>query len=269
MFTRKAKRAFEFNFPGMFNTSHLNLTILGFVMIFVVEGFATVLAHSLAVNVIAIVIAIFVDVILAVLSHLFHSKIIINKNQQIFSDEGIRVKLKTQVSPLITYKNLFYLLILLSGVFKFWLFYIGYLSVDFICVGIFLCYIIGALLHISCTGYLLYTMYFAIKIHSEFQAYESSGMTRYIYDVNSPLRTIIDSEIHLNEAQRGEHKVKLLKYDDNRREYCFESCGIMNDSDLNFLISRQSSPAQRIIVAKFGVKHQFTNLNLGGLRLAQ
>lgn len=216
------------------------------------EGLATYWSFIEGVIITAILASIFIDFVLAITSHLFQQDICKMKNELIWADDkrvgAISNKLKSAKQK----QHFFYLLILISALFKIFWFYNVYTIIDATTLFIMTCYIIGAILHITCTGYAIFTFLFNTKINREHKKYQNTMRKEFAFDEREPLRSDALNSADLNPAEVGRHR--LVKANDGK--FYLETFGVLTDSDLRSLIGRQTNPEQRRSLAIDGVKHQ-------------
>jgi hypothetical protein len=262
--------------PGLFQSVNYSLLLAGVFFILILEIGATTIAYRYGVSWGAIGAAILVDFGLALISHWNHSKICETKNILFIEEKRqIRDQLNRELGSLKRLKWVFCGLIMLSGFFKFYWFYIVYriflipfgISTDAYTILVFCCYFFGAILHILCTGYVLFTSYFHYRIHKE--------ETKYIYlsnnnkdDKEHGLDDLFESEaqprpinsnVELVPATVGRHK--LYKNDENN-QYILETTGVLLDEELRQIIDKQHNAEQRATLANQGIKVQLAILKM-------
>ena len=243
--------------PGLFQTTHYEWQLIGFFSIFLLEGIATFWSFTFGVAITAILVSIFVDVVLAIVAHIWHKEICRLKNENVFTEGERNTANGQKISRLKLVTYFFYLLILGSAGFKcFWFFSvysIGHIF-DSTALFIFVCYALGAILHITCTGYAFYTLIFKIKIRGEHNAYINSDGAEHSFNVTTPLKGLIETKMQLHPTEVGRHKI--VKEDDGK--FYFHTFGILTDKELRQFIGRQIEREQKRTVASEGVKHQYT-----------
>lgn len=242
--------------PGLFNNPNYSWHGLGVVLILVFETWATLIALDLGVQIMAIIIAIVMDFVLAFVSHIWVKDINKAKNALVFADNILRQQKVSEISRTKVVKNFFNLCILTLGFFKFYWFYSVYNNPDVTALFVFSCYTLGAVLHISCTGYFFYTLIIGMIIKGQHSEYINSGGKKYSFDPENPLPHEIISSISLVECSVGKHKI--VKNKDNK--FYFETCGLLTDKELNEFIGRQINNEQQRVVAVEGVRHQYNFL---------
>ena len=252
LYTHKTPRAFAgVNLPGLFQTTNYVWQILGFIAIFLLEGLATFWCFLEGVVITAILASIFVDLVLAIVAHLYQKDICRMQNELIYEEQENAGRIERQLKSFKLRQNFFYLLIMISAIFKIFWFFDVYRIVDATMLFIMTCYIIGAILHITCTGYALFTFIFNWKINREHNAYLDSNHTVYAFDKNSPLRTRLNSQ-DVHEAQVGRHQI--IKDPDGH--IYLETLGVLTDAELWTLIGKQVEQEHKRALAVDGVRHQ-------------
>jgi hypothetical protein len=267
LYTNKSKRTFGgVALPGLFETIGYPTQMIAFFAILVLEIIPTVYGIGEGVLWQAVLAAVFIDIFLAVVSHLWHDKICKLRNELVNTDpqvlkEGIRRKIRNYT----IYTYIFYILILCSGILKFYFFYDAYMTPDAIAGAVLVCYFLGAILHIAYTGYFLYTSRFNYKIQSEYSKYVSSSeiataegnnnSTAVAHkdqtgEVSQPLFPA-GVNIDVQPTASGLHRIYMGE--DNI--FYLATCGILTDHELANLIVRQPYNAQGF-VAKTGLRRQ-------------
>lgn len=245
--------------PGFFNHSDNSIYAIGFACVLLIEGAATIWVKSLGLTIETILAFIVVDIVLAIWGHLAYGKIIKYRNYLLTtndtneSDDKIQIEkaaLKKEYSIKIknwkTYKIIFNILIIISGVFKFIWFYIDYLVFNSTTLLIGFFYLVGAILHILCTGFFLYTFYLKKKIKYQYRKYPR----KYRFDKLNPRG--ISIKANLVEGTSGRHKIQKISDGD----YTLITNGILTDENLSELIGRQEDEEQKRKVAIKGIEHQ-------------
>lgn len=244
--------------PGLFQTTYFGLHVTGFFLILILEGLATYWSYIKGTAITAIMVSIFIDLVLALLAHLKVGTNLAYKNELIFESNTVkRQAIQYKIKSNNFFSAIFIVLILISAVFKFIWFYWVYLVFDSAALFVLACYLIGAALHIYCTGYAWYTAFFKIRLSIEHKAYINSGGNKFKFSKNIPeLSLPFDTTISINETEVDRHK--LIK--DSGGNYLFQTFGILTDKQLMTFIGRQSNAEQRRAVAINGVKHQHSML---------
>ena len=260
LYTKKSQANFAgVQLPGLFESVGYSIQIVAFVAILLLELIPTYYGIEQGVLWQGIMAAIFIDIALAICSHLWHDKICLYRNQLVITSSSVE---KERINRLIngakTKTYIFYFLILLSAGFKFYLFIDAYRTWNAITVGTLVAYSLGAILHIAYTGYFFYTSRFNHKIQGEYSEYVSSNGTKF--GINSHLEQPINTDntnINLSETKVGGHSI--MKKDDG--QYYFKTYGVLLDVELAALAGVQQTPIAQSIVAREGLKHQLLILN--------
>lgn len=263
LYTKKSKRTFAgVTLPGLYETVGYPTQMICFFTIFILELIPTIYGIEEGVLWEAIVVAIFIDIALAVVSHLWHDKICRYKNELVIApNEVAKEDLRRKINRCNSYTYFFYLMILASGCLKFYFFFDAYMIQDVIALCALVCYLLGSILHITYTGYFLYTSRFNYKIHSEYSKFISSqGQSFGITDSNPQPINTDNTNVQITEYQAGQHKI-LKKEND---QYFFDTYGILTDKELASLIGIQKSATSQSMIAREGLKQQLLNLQ-GGL----
>lgn len=264
LYTKKNKRTFAgINLPGLFETTDYSTQIASFIIILLFEGWATFYGVAEGVLWEGVVAAIIIDIVLAILSHNWHNRICLKENELVVTaDAIIKEAYNRQIKSDRMKSRFFYLLIIGSGFFKFFLFYDAYMEINTITIGVFVCYIGGAVLHIYYTGYLYYTSRFNYKIQNEYTSHVNSG--GQILSFNSALVHVIDTDnvtIKLIETNAGRHKI--IKNIEGLYELVTH--GILLDEELAQLIGVQQGSIAQGVVARAGLNQQLQILNVAPL----
>ncbi len=256
LYTHKTEHSFAgVSLPGLFQTTYYEWQIIGFIGIFLLEGVATYWCFKEGVIITAILASIFVDVVLAVTAHVFQKDICRIKNELVYEEDlqaGVR---KRRLKRKVLWQTFFYILILISAMFKVYWFFSVYRIPDATTLFVTVCYVVGGVLHIICTGYAVFTFIFNRKINGEHTRFVESNGKSFSFDPTKPLRHPIGSP-KLIEVPDG--RQRITKEGDGN--YYFYTQGVLTDSKLRELIARQDTPDQRATVAREGVKHQITIL---------
>lgn len=271
LYTKKSdKPIHSIILPGMFNQSDYSAYALGFAFILLLEGAATVWVKSLGITIETIIAFIVLDIFLAIFGHIAYGRIIKFRNYVLVgsnsneSDKGIKTEIYKQtayynrkVTNWKIYRNIFNFLILVSGFMKFFWFYIDYATFDSTAMLIAFFYMAGAVLHILCTGFFLYTLYFNIKLKAQHRRYlRPSSSSKYTFDASNPRRLPMTREA-LVEATAGRHSIKK----NGNEEYELVTNGVLTDENLSELIGKQDNPTQKRLVAIKGVEQQLSLMN--------
>ena len=261
LYTKKSKRTFGgVALPGLFETIGYPTQMIGFFAILLLEIIPTIYGIGEGVLWQAIAAAIFVDIFLAVVSHIWHDRICRHKNELVNADrEVIKEDLKRKINKYNTYTYIFYVLIIGSGILKFYFFYDAYMTPDAIAGAVLVCYLLGAILHIAYTGYFLYTSRFNHKIQSEYSEYVSSGGVTFKDKTGEIIQPLFPEGMALNVQpdSSGNHKI----FQSDSKIFFLETCGILTDNELANLVVRQPYDAQGL-TARAGLKRQMEILQV-------
>ncbi|HUI29364.1 MAG TPA: hypothetical protein VLX91_04030 [Candidatus Acidoferrales bacterium] len=268
MYTHKTVRTFAaVPLPGLFATTTFIWRILGVIGIFILESIATYYSYWQGVNITAIIGSIVVDFVLAVLSHLpWQQKICECKNKLVYEEDVTAKKTARRLSRYKMLQRFLYLFIVCSAFFKFYWFYSVYGIPNTTSGLIFTCYMIGAMLHCSCTGYAIFTIIFELQISKEHTAYIESEAKEFAYDSSNPLRIDLgDREFKALEV--GNHKIVMETKEragggGTEKRYWLETLGVLTDKELSEFISRQDTREQKRDLAVKGVEHQMAILDV-------
>ena len=161
--------------------------------------------------------------------------------------------LRRNISRYTFLTNTFYVLILASGIVKFYFFYDAYMIPDAIAGAVLVCYLLGAILHISYTGYFLYTSRFNYKIQSEYTQYVGSSGKIFKDKTGTIQQPLFDqgAYILLKPVSAGNQQI-IRKGDD---QYTIETTGVLTDNELADMIVKQPFNAQGLIARK-GLQRQ-------------
>ena len=275
----------SFKLPALYKsvTPFIVIYVIGFIFIFLMEGYATFgIAMQEGVPILVIGILILVDILFAYLPHLFDEAICIAKNNLFVceyslefkrldksaSDEDYRQKTATskdyfssKIAKLTTYRNSLYSLVILSACVKLYLFFQTYPFFDsYQAYIVILAYVLGAVLHIICTGNIInYYFRFRPKLKRDLARFRRTNGKELFYS-NNPL-VLIDSMVKIEPTEIGKHNQTIIMKDD---QYYVKYSGILFDEELNDLINQQTNYEQKISVATMGKRIQLGMLNVDG-----
>lgn len=283
---KKQKTIAGITIYGLFETYRFDLCITALLAIIVAEAIAFGIFYSEADNINTIIIvlaAMILDFILALLSHKDQDKICLINNL-ITLENDVRKKQSLQNGPIdsqnplygikkslkyynrikITYRVFIaFLAVVKIGAFA--AFHEGDNgNIDGIFVFVTALYSIAAYLHIMFTGYLYYVWTFHRNVKREHDRYVSSGGDLYSYDVNDPLSSVIETTTELNIVRQGDQEI--IRDANKPNTYRLITLGILTDTELNYLVSRQDNSEQKGIVLRVGIRHQIEQLSQNPLR---
>jgi hypothetical protein len=132
LYTKKSTANFAgVQLPGLFQSVGYSVQMAAFIGILILEGIPTYLGYENGVNITGILAAIFIDIMLAVLSHWWHDKVCLFENALVVENNPVKKEfLKRQVSKYKLRGYLFYFIILMSAAFKFYIFFEVYTTMD-------------------------------------------------------------------------------------------------------------------------------------------
>ncbi len=245
LYTHKSKRTFGgVALPGLFETIGYPTQMIAFFTILALEIVPTIYGIGEGVLWQAVLAAVFIDIFLAIVSHLWHDKICKYRNEMVNADKEVtKEDLRRKIKKYNTYTYFFYVLILSSGILKFYFFYDAYMTPDAIAGAVLVCYVLGSILHVAYTGYFLYTSRFNYKIQSEYSRYVSSGGVEF-KDKTGPIRQPLFPEgvnLDIQPDTSGNHKIYKDPIDG---KFYLETCGVLTDNELANLVVRQPYNAQ-------------------------
>jgi hypothetical protein len=250
---KRASNSYGVIRPGLFNNPDYIWYAFGFFAILVLEGWALAITYE-HVEIQLIAALVVFDFFLAIFSHLPQKTIIKNKNIVLFETNKTKIEAANRaIASKTRTKWFWYSLILGSGFLKAWFFFLGYGSFDATSFAVCVFYIIGAILHILCTGYALYTLFTKIRFNSQFSGYISSSGQKHQATSRSHA---LNSTVDLVEATVGKHHLEK-----KGSGFQFRTFGVLTDSELGEFIGKQVNPEQQRVVAIEGVKHQFNMLS--------
>ncbi|NID10210.1 hypothetical protein [Fibrivirga algicola] len=255
LYTKKSKRTFGgVALPGLFETVGYPTQMVGFFAILILEIVPTVYGIGEGVLWQAIAAAIFIDIFLAIVSHIWHDKICLHRNELVNADRGVvKEDLKRKIDRYTFYTYSLYALIVASGILKFYFFFDAYMTPDAIAGAVLVCYLLGSILHIAYTGYFLYTSRFNFKIQSEYSKYVGTGGVSYkdtTGKVPQPLFST-GNTFKVESTSAGNNKI----FQANDGLFYLETYGVLTDNELANLIVRQPYDVQGLI-ARRGLSRQ-------------
>jgi hypothetical protein len=266
LYTKKNRSTFSgIQLPGLFETVDYSTQIAAFLGILILEGIPTYYGVGEGVLWQGILAAIFIDIFLAIMSHNWHDKICLIENKLVVTTDAVqKVALSREITSLKMKSRIFYLLIIISGVFKFYLFYDAYMTFNTITIAVFVCYMLGSILHISYTGYFYYTSRFNFKIQKEYTEHIMSG--GQIHSFNHALTQPVEADPanpnpNLIVTNAGRHSITKKE----NGQYECNTFGVLLDKELAQLVGVQQGVIAQGIVARTGLNQQLQILNMGQL----
>jgi hypothetical protein len=184
--------------PGMFNTEGYSTQLLAFIGIFILEGFATLYGYNQGMSLGAVGGCIVADIAFAAGAHYLQKEVCELKNKNFVNfnlTDHVRINRCAGVNKVWNFA------IVASAGFKCYCYYETSMNVDGYLIGVVVCYLVAALLHILYTGYFLYTTSFNYRIWKDYYKYIDSRETQNVAKKVS--RLIINSNIELIEASSG------------------------------------------------------------------
>lgn len=262
LYTKKNRSTFSgIQLPGLFETVDYSTQISAFLGILLLEGIPTFYGVGEGVLWQGILAAIFIDIFLAIMSHNWHDKICLNENKLVVENNMVQqVALNREIASLKMKSRFFYLLIIISGFFKFYLFYKAFMTFGSIAITVFVCYMLGSILHITYTGYFYYTSRFNFKIQKEYTAYIKTGGQTHSFTAALTQPILADST-NLTLTNAGRHSLTKAK----NGQYECNTFGVLLDSELARLVGVQQGAIAQGIVARAGLSQQLQILNAGNL----
>ena len=250
LYTKKSKRTFGgVALPGLFESVGYPTQMIAFFAILLLEIIPTIYGIGEGVLWQAIAAAIFIDIFLAVVSHLWHDRICKHKNEMVNADRGvIKEDLKRKIDRFTLYTYTFYILIIASGILKFYFFYDAYMTPDAIAGAVLICYLLGSILHIAYTGYFLYTSRFNYKIQSEYSRYVSSGGVVFKDKTGKIPQPLFSDGTTFNVEPTSSGNHKIFRKDDGR--FYLETHGVLTDNELANMIVRQPFDVQGLVATR-------------------
>jgi len=258
LYTKKSSANFAgVQLPGLFDSVGYSVQMAAFIGILILEGVPTYLGYDNGVNITGILAAIFVDIALAVISHIWHSKVCVLENQLVIEENPIKKEfLKRKANSFKLKGYFFYFIIILSAAFKFYIFFEVYEVMDTTSIFVLACYLLAGILHIAYTGYFFYTSRYNAIMQKENDEFIISNGVKH--GISGVLEQPIEAEnVALKETVAGRHK--LVKKEDGK--FYFVTYGVLLDKELAALIGVQTSALTQSIVAREGLKHQLLILN--------
>ena len=262
LYTKKNRSTFSgIQLPGLFETVDYSTQISAFLGILILEGIPTFYGVGEGVLWQGILAAIFIDIFLAIMSHNWHDRICLNENKLVVENNIVQqVALNREIASLKMKSRFFYLLIIISGIFKFYLFYDAYMTFNTITIAVFVCYMLGSILHITYTGYFYYTSRFNFKIQKEYTAYITTGGQTHSFNA-ALTQPILTDSTNLTVTNAGRHSITEAK----NGQYDCNTFGILLDTELARLVGVQQGAIAQGIVARAGLSQQLQILNAGNL----
>ena len=266
LYTKKNRSTFSgIQLPGLFETVDYSTQISAFLGILILEGIPTFYGVGEGVLWQGILAAIFIDIFLAIMSHNWHDTICLNENKLVVAtDANKKEVLNIEIASLKMKSRIFYLLIIISGIFKFYLFYDAYMTFNTITIAVFVCYMLGSILHITYTGYFYYTSRFNFKIQKEYTEYLNSGGQKHSF--NQALTQPVEADAanpnpNLIVTNAGRHSITKK----GNGQYECNTFGVLLDKELAQLVVVQQGPTAQGIVARTALRQQLAILNGGNL----
>lgn len=255
MYTHKSKHiSAGMTLPGFFQTTNFTFHLIGFFSVFLLEGIAIAWSFEEGSGVAIILGLAFFDIFLAIMAHRKHADIALHRNIILYSKGPVKTKYEVELTSKINYRNFFYFLIVASALAKFYFFFSIYMVFDAISLLILFLYLLGGILHISCTGYAVFSLIFYRKINKDRSLFIKSGGNENRYDINKPFEHPI--EVSDNVKLYPVIVDQLQRIIERDGVYYFQTNGILNDRQLRNMISNQQTDNSKRIVALEGIKHQ-------------
>jgi hypothetical protein len=261
LFTRKKERTIAgITMPGLFSVYNFNETLIGFLLIFVLEFSATILAMNVGLAPLMVIVLIIVDFVLAFLAHIPRKKVLVAKNQRIIENNQFSLlKINKRIRQGRRFTYFFDFLLIVSASFKIFFVYELLGASIFSPLGIFIivAYIIAAWLHIFCTGDFVHTVWINRQNSAAIDQFKESGGAK-----NSATRI----RIVLKESNYilGPDDITVPSIVKEGNTYFIDSPGVPDDEDLNRIIMRQLQvDLQRNVIEK-GIEMQL--MSIGALR---
>lgn len=254
----KKKRYESYNAfrPGLIGVEGYNWQALAFILILLIEGGATIYAKSQGIKIEAIVVAIFVDIILAIAAHVRHSKLVRLKNEKVFRPDDQKGRILNSIKKEKRFKSFFNSLILFSGLFKAYLFFTAFGRInDIIPWGVAIFYMVAAILHVLFTGYFIFTSIYYISNRKDRKRFENSNRKENNHDSEKRIELKATEPISFKKVAIGKHAITQ-----ENDKYYLVTQGILTDFELDELIGLQEDDSARILLCKKGVEHQFNML---------
>lgn len=150
---------------------------------------------------------------------------------------------------------------ILSAIVKLYLFFQTYPFYDtYQAYIVILAYVIGAVLHIICTGNVInYYLRFRSRLKKDLSSFRKSQGREMQYS-NHP-DVLINSIVKIEQTTIGKHNQAIILKDGR---YFIRFKGILLDEELNDLINEQTTYEQKISVATVGKRIQLGLLNIDG-----
>jgi hypothetical protein len=253
-----------YHLPGLFHTYNLGAYISGVCAILILEGGAAFWSISQGVWWVALVAALIIDFVLAYVSHLFQASICFNRNKLMVVSLAVsdpneqarqRARLERDLGWRTFWQKVFYLLILVDAGFKCWCFHQAYPFIDAVGLLVVICYIIGGILHISCTGNVLYSVWFSLKWHRDHNLYLDSPTDVNVSFSSVRIERPLDSKFTFKSAVAGNHSIQQKD-----GSAVFTTMGVLTDDEIRNLLNAQEDSGSRWHLATFLLHHQLTFL---------
>jgi hypothetical protein len=259
LYTKKNELNFGITLPGLCETTDYSTQMLAFFGIILLEVVPTIYGIAQGLLWEAVAAAILTDIFLAIIAHIWHDKILLAKNQLVVTTNPIAIKnLHRSISKYKFWTNFFYVMIFFSGCVKFAFFYVAYVYLDAIAIAILISYLLGAVLHVSYTGYFLYTSRYYWFVNSEFNQYLNTNGGKFMaIAINKQPISVDGASIQFNTVAIGLHNISK----DNNNIYYFETLGILTDKELVSFINAQQNIIAQNVIAREGLLHQLRLFN--------
>ena len=249
--------SFSLKRPGLFGRVHIGLDLAGFIVTLVLELLATYYAHYEGVAITAILVMIFADIVIAIFAHLPMATIRYEANRQLYLLLKEIPRSRRRWSQARFRQRIGYFAILVSAALKIYWFMSIYQEFDTTSLFVMGCYLLAAVLHISCTGYLVFGLRFLFLWQREYSQHELSGGELFAVSEEQPLVVPILTSASLNESPAGPHR---LVHNSNKATFQLEIAGLLYDEELNDLLARQYQPEQQDAIVRAGVKAQIDSI---------
>ncbi len=255
LFTRKKEMVIAgIRMPGLFSIYNLHETTIGFILIFILEFSATVLAVDNGLQPLMVIVLIIVDFVLAFIAHIPKKLILEGKNQLIIETNQFKIiEIEKRIQRGLRIAYIFNILIFISAGIKIYFIWELLNTSMFSPLGIFIivAYIIAACLHVLCTGYFIHTTYLLRQNRAAINDFKSSGGTKHRA---MTLRVPLESGNYILVPGDAISPAIIKEGGD----YFIESPGVPSDEDLNKLVRQQVNSTLQINIIKKGIEMQLT-----------
>lgn len=263
LYTPKDARTYGYvELPGLFHTHNIEIRIIGFCVLILLEVAGMLSAVLLFGQTFYIPLAfLLLDISFAIASHGKHNKLCLLRSQMKIAKDThdptspvpTRSEIDRQVNSIKRYELWMSIIIAAIAGAKIFAYYYASMVFDWIDIPIVVGYLVIAFLQITCTGYVIYSLYYNVRFNRQ-QTKLYQGVQEYVPAV------VNEERIDLHE--NFEEKTFFNRYGIRKKgdDYYVWAEGILPDEDLVNIIYTASDDARQTAIALAGLRIQLSQL---------